>query len=273
MGLAHMTGRMLVPGSRRRLPPLLLPVLLAGGCSAPDPGPVRLIGHGGFGPDAAFGMNTREAVVAAFEQGLDGVELDVQLTADTVLVAYHDLEVQGPGSCHGPVNRYTLMELNACFAQTGPSTKPRLEALEELLAAVPVHQAKAEYTLDVKLNTKGEWWPYLVAFSEAIAKLDEHPRLHGRLLVECRTGDFLKVMRERAPHIPLYLYCDDAREGIPLALELGCAGITVQAALIDATGVSEAHAAGLSVTLFGVDGNLALRSALRKGPDRIQVDP
>src|SRR3990172_3063349 len=54
-----------------------------------------LIGHRGF-PRVAR-ENTIPSFEAALEAGCDGVELDVRMTQDGVLVVHHDSVAQGPG--------------------------------------------------------------------------------------------------------------------------------------------------------------------------------
>ena len=236
------------------------------GCSAPYPGSIKLIGHGGLGPDAEYPMDSPEAIMAALDLGLQGVELDVQLSASGELVAFHDLEVAA-GSCAGPINAFQLNELADCLGRPAAS----LQLTEILSEANRVHP-NAEFTLDVKLNTKGDWWNYLNSFCTAIARLDSLPELRGKVLVECRTTEFLSLLHERSPQIPLYLYADEAQQAIAQAVELGCAGITLHTDHVSADHVVAARSAGLSITLFGVEGNFALRGAIGKQPDRIQVD-
>lgn len=84
----------------RRASCLALPLLVAGGCGAnsaasagtaaviPSVRRVEIIGHrgaAGLAPE-----NTLAAFRAACAVGVDGIELDVHLTADSVLVVHHD---------------------------------------------------------------------------------------------------------------------------------------------------------------------------------------
>ncbi len=246
----------------------LLTILLLG-CAAPDPGRTLLIGHGGLGPSGTYPMDSREALFGALESGMHGVELDAQLTGDGVIVAFHDLEVTCGTAFDGPIHGKTWRELQACSGEQNGATLFRLD--EGLPAAVQEHP-DAAFTLDVKLNTRNDWWTYLRSFAAALKALHETDRLRDRLLVECRTEDFLKLIHEEVPELPLYYYCDEAETGIQKALQLGCSGITIHTDHIDAAQVEEAHAAGLYVTVFGVSGTWGLERALQKNVDRIQLD-
>ena len=86
-------------------------VLLLHGCS-PDPGSTRIIAHGGAGSDHP--PNSREALLHALAIGAHGIEMDVQLTADSVLVLFHDQYLDEISTCKGLINSSTWKELKAC---------------------------------------------------------------------------------------------------------------------------------------------------------------
>lgn len=81
-----------------------------------------VLGHRGAPRSAP--ENTIEAFVAAREQGADGVELDVHLSADRRLVVHHDHDVGGLG----PIAALRLEDIRAA--------RPEVPTLEEVLAAV-----------------------------------------------------------------------------------------------------------------------------------------
>lgn len=249
---------------------LLMSGLLAG-CVPPDTTTTKLIGHGGMGPDNPHPMNSREALLGALAAGRNGVELDVQLTADSVLVAHHDLMFRC-GDRNARVNDLRWSDLR-------DRTKPgdhhgafQGVRVDTLLALAHERHPDAEFTLDVKLSTGGDWWDYLHAMSGAIAQLQRVSGLEGRIVVECKVHDFLRAMAMDAPDVPTYLYTDDASEAVQQARSLGCVGVTIQADRISTRQAEEIHAAGLALTVFGVDGTWSLRRALRLKPDRIQID-
>lgn len=245
----------------------LLPLFLLGSCAAPDTTGVRMIGHGGSGAGSELPMNSREALLGGLQQGFEGIEMDLQMTADGILVAFHEEELNGAEPCIGKVNSRTWAELRQC-SQVGR----QLVRVDSLLFEAQAKFPSAEFTLDVKLFAADAWWPYLEAFSDAIIALDQAPQLNAPLLIECQTTEFLTLLHRKAPEVALYFYATDPDEGIVQAKNLGCVGITMSTGNISAKQVAKARAEGLSVTLFGVDGNWRLRSALAKKPDRIQCD-
>jgi glycerophosphoryl diester phosphodiesterase len=272
-GVAYLCGRTAMRALRSTLPSFLLTLALGlSGCSLPEAGSVQIIGHGGSGPEGEHPMNTREALEAGLALGIDGVELDVQMTADDVLVAYHPAQLNDLTPCEGKVNAKRWEELRRCPNTAEGERAYPIARLDSLLPALAATFPAADLTLDIKLFAEGDWMTYLDHFSSALKALHEHPDLYGRLIVECQIDEFLGMLRSKAPSLPLYLYANEATEGMIRARSLGCAGLTMDNARITSEQVAAAHAQGLKVTLFGVEGWWDHREALLKGPDRLQTD-
>lgn len=242
------------------------------GCGRPEQGDTRIIGHGGLGANGEHPMDTREALLGGLALGLDGVELDVQLTADGVLVACHPEDLADISSCSGHVNAITWAALAACPNDKDGSGSYPIVRLDALLLEAVAKYPKAEFTFDCKLFAAEEWWPYLHAFTNALAALDSTPALHGRFLIECQVDDFLRLARTKLPDAEIYLYGSGKTEDLERALALSCTGVTVNYSQVDLEFVESARAAGLDVTLFGTTGKRGHRKALAMLPDRLQTD-
>lgn len=251
---------------------LLLMLALVTGCSPPSVGTARIIGHGGLGEGAVLPMNSAAALRGGLEAGLDGVELDVQMSADRVLVAYHAQELDELTDCHGLVNAHDRAALRTCAVAGADGSKHGLARLDSLLPALARAFPQADFTLDAKLFAAGDWWAYLETFSRALADLHALPELRGRLVVECQVTDFLDLVARDAPEMPLYLYATDAEQAIQLAVDKGYSGLTIRYDRITAAELHGARERGLRITLFGADGWWSHRNALHAEPDRLQSD-
>jgi len=248
----------------------ILPALCLAACTTPDPGTTRIIGHAGMGVEHALAPNSRASLLAALALGIDGVELDVQFTADSVLVAFHDERLESSTNCSGLVNALTWAELQACTRTGNPDVViARLDSL--LLEAAGLHPT-ADFTLDCKLFAHGDWWGYLEAYTDALVALEAKSKLSGRLLVECQVDPFLLLVKRKMPHVPLYRYDVRPDTAMHHALLSGFAGITVHHANISRAQVERAQELGLRVSLFGTSGRVGHWLALRKVPDRLQTD-
>ena len=93
--------------------------------------------HRGF--SGKYPENTMLAFQKAFEVGIDGIELDVQLTKDQELVIIHDSSVNRTTDGNGYIKDLTLSEirqLNAAKNFNELSTKEPIPTLEEYLSWV-----------------------------------------------------------------------------------------------------------------------------------------
>lgn len=89
-----------------------------------------IIGHRGASADAP--ENTLTAFALALEQGADGVELDVQLSADGWPVVCHDFRVDRMTNGTGLVSQLTVAQLRELDAGEGEGI-PTLDEVFELL--------------------------------------------------------------------------------------------------------------------------------------------
>lgn len=71
----------------------------------------QIIAH--RGASATFPEHSRASYVEALAQGADGLECDVQLTADGVVVLWHDATLDRTSDANGPLHERTLAELRA----------------------------------------------------------------------------------------------------------------------------------------------------------------
>ncbi len=95
--------------------------------SAPRP---LIIGHRGASAEAP--ENTLAAFALAQEQGADGIEFDVQLSADGWPVIIHDSKLDRTTNGRGQVQQLTLAQLQALDAGEGQSI-PTLDEVFETL--------------------------------------------------------------------------------------------------------------------------------------------
>ena len=93
---------------------------------------MRVIGHRGASADAP--ENTLAAFSLAREQGAVGIEFDVQLSKDGVVVVIHDLTLDRTTNASGAVSSLTSAELQKVDAGDGEPV-PTLDALFERMGA------------------------------------------------------------------------------------------------------------------------------------------
>ena len=245
-------------------------------CGVPEGAEKTLVfGHGGMGAGFEFPMDSHASLRTCLDAGTDGVEIDLHLTGDSVLVAYHDEDLSTMTACSGHVNEHTWSELRSCEYGDVPinmTLLPKLVRLDDFLASLPdsIHPL---LTFDCKLFSADEDWSgYLNSFVAALSRVVARHQLEGRVNIECMDTGFQDRVKSGVSGSAVFLYATNAAEGIRIAHEHGYAGITIDRNLIDQKQVAEAHALGLRVTLFGAGGSWSHRSALALGADMIQTD-
>jgi glycerophosphoryl diester phosphodiesterase len=145
-----------------------------------------LIGHRGY--PVAFRENTPEAFEAALEAGCDGVEFDVRMTLDEVLVVHHDEFVEGPS---GPVSiEGALWEELASLRFPSAQGPYRLFSLAEVLEGL-----SGRCLLNVEIKPPGPG-RHAAAAAGVLTAL-ERVRPFESVLVSSFDADMLAALRRR----------------------------------------------------------------------------
>lgn len=92
---------------------------------------MQVLGHRGWPVPSRHPENTVAAMVAALDAGADGVEVDVQLTADGVAVCFHDDHLERVTGRPGSVRTSTWDQLSRVRLHSGHA----VPLLAEVLAA------------------------------------------------------------------------------------------------------------------------------------------
>jgi glycerophosphoryl diester phosphodiesterase len=101
--------------------------------SAGQFGVPRVLGH--RGASAELPENTLRAFIGALDAGADGIELDVRLTRDGVVVVSHDRDLVRTGGVDLVIPRVRAADLAGCDVGDGPGGPPTLAAALDAVAA------------------------------------------------------------------------------------------------------------------------------------------
>ncbi len=93
----------------------------------------RLVAHRGY--PRHYPENTLPGIEAAIRVGAKYIEVDVQLSADSIAVLFHDRDLQRLCGQPGALHEYDWLELKTFWV--GDTGIPKLEALVELLGRYP----------------------------------------------------------------------------------------------------------------------------------------
>jgi glycerophosphoryl diester phosphodiesterase len=157
------------------------------------PPPPWIVGHRGAGGQAP--ENTLDSFRLAIEQGVDMVELDLQLTADGTLVAFHDRDLQLGSQEALPIESLSLDQLaDAVYLDRQGDLQPGLSipTLAAILDALP-----ADLPLNLELKR------YSADPSRLVAALGREITGREQLLVSSFDWELLALVRRRLPGRPV----------------------------------------------------------------------
>ena len=145
----------------------------------------RLLRIAHRGASAHAPENTLAAIVKAAELGADLVEVDVQASADGILVVMHDPDLSRTTNGSGSVYAHTLDELKQLDAGGGES----IPTVEEVIACCRAHDLGIYFELKIGFA------------AAAIVPLIQRHELHGRVILASFRPDWLAEANGHDPHI------------------------------------------------------------------------
>lgn len=274
----------------------LLPLVLAGGvglAACADPAPrlpnLLILGHAGSGfftPLNPFNYRPPSSwlgIENALTLGADGVEVDLQLSQDSVPVLYHDPRLESMSTGRGCVSQLSAAALTQLRYRGGPPydwlQKEQPITFDTLLARLSRRPRFPRLHLD--LHEYDHCQP-------AGHELDRSPALL-RQLARC-------LARYRVPpakvllvstNIPTIRYAHVALPQVPAALEIttddfasslraaqaeGVGTLVLSGKRVTPAQTAQAHAAGLRVVVFGGRSAGSIKRILAAQPDEVEID-
>ncbi len=235
------------------------------------PRPFHVIAHRGasaFAPE-----NTLPAFARALEIGVIEIELDVQLSLDSVPVLFHDGTLDAKTPLRGRVREHRAAELTRAdvgiwFDRTHPGQAKRWAGtmLTTLPALFAAQGAKPYYHIEIKDELEETPAVVLAAVSAA--------GLESRVMLTSFQRAQLERARQRAPQVPACWLLEHASsEQLDAAAAAGFAMVGMRASDLDLQIVGAAHARGLQVRAFGVEAvDADMEGALRSGCNGMTLD-
>ncbi len=244
---------------------------------------IAVVGHAGNGIPGLnndLPADSWAGVIKALEvYNADGVELDLALSADSVLFMYHDRELDEQSSCSGCSYDYQSADLAQC------TLKPVLTALEEKHYMTPVENVLKRYQAYAKkpiiffdlhadigcgISDERKKW-YYSATLYAINTLLSKYNAYDQVLVQANSLEWMLEARGKYPKIKVFLDTDIDANNIVQAADNGFYGIASKNHEITKEEIEFTHAKGLHVQLYGAAGN-GFVDAINKSPDYILAD-
>lgn len=206
-----------------------------------------ILGHRGASHDAP--ENTMRAFRLALEQGADGIELDVQPSADGVPVILHDDTLERTTDSTGDVGQMTWAQISA--ARAGGEPVPRLEE-------VAAWAVETGAFLNVEIKRPG--------VEETTLSLLGAAGLLPRTILSSFLPESVAEVRRLAPEAACWFLTDRWNPRVlQLAGDLGVGGVCLDVRRATGRALDQLRDAGLPVIIWTVDRPARIRHLLQAG--------
>ncbi|MFG2821757.1 glycerophosphodiester phosphodiesterase [Kitasatospora sp. NPDC048365] len=181
------------------------PLPVPGAAAPADRSAVKVIAH--RGSSAALPEHTVEAYARAIEEGADGLECDVRLSADGELVCVHDRTVRRTSDGQGAVSSLTLAQLSeldfGSWKSPQAPTPASILTLSALLELVADAGRRVELAIETKHPTRfaGRTEAELLRMLERFGLMPEDPA-ESSVRVMSFSELSLHRVRRAAPQVP-----------------------------------------------------------------------
>jgi len=230
---------------------------------------ISILGHGGLGVGVSqYPLDSYEGVEKAISLGADGSEIDVQITKDSVLVLFHDTNLEEATNASGQIYAMNWDEVKDATFKSPPYQQYKISTLDQVFTYSG--GSGNMYTFDIKFKNPDQSVTNRDIFQRALIRLIEKYHIENKITIESPDPDFLKSLQAKKSGLNLFIY-DDVEIALNTAKELGLKGITVRADDISAEQVTDAHNNGIFVAVFSTT-RLNHKEVIQKNVDIIQTD-
>lgn len=258
-------------------------VVVLFGCSTPniDKDSLKVLGHAGAGFPSInnhFPINSMESIQQAlFVHGADGVEVDIQMTADSQFVLYHDQRLESGANDTGFISNWLwsdLKELKRRDSKTSLHPAIGLWRLEDLLNFVD----SLHLDIWLSLNIQNQ---YEVLDQEAynlrvLHVLEEQFSTFSgltKMIVESPDHDCIVALKDLPDTYGVHLfYTGQLTESNLTRTGPFVTGFVTNYLNETETTVRNAKDLGFQIALYGVKIRQDIPPAIKMQPDFIQTD-
>lgn len=229
---------------------------------------IFVLGHGGMGVgNVQYPINSYEGIANALSMGADGSEIDMQMTKDSVLVAFHDSFLEEATDHEGHIYDKNWAEIKDATYNKGPYTTYTIASMNRIFTSIP--PANYGFTLDLKFNSPDTSAAYRDLYQRAIIRLVDEFKLK-KITIESPSEDFIKALLAKRSDLNVFIY-NDYDEAFRIAKDLGLKGVTLKASDVSEAQVKELHQNNIAVAVFSTTFKNH-DETIRKNVDIIQTD-
>lgn len=234
---------------------------------------IIVMGHGGMGFFHRYPLNSFESIINCINLGADGTEIDLQLSKDNILYAFHDRELSDATNMSGLIRDKYSYELENCFYNNQTNGEFRLARLDKVMERL-IGLSALHFSFDCKLNSSDTELAndYYADFITALDVLISQYNLEKQVYIESGTTEFLVELHNRLPQINRFYYASGFEDALAYMAKDKVNGITVSGENITADEIAQLHREHVMVALFGCKSAVGNKKYIQRNPDIIQSD-
>ena len=232
---------------------------------------IQVLGHGGVGIHSFMPMNSLESITSSIDMGAHGTEIDVQLSKDGYLVAFHDADMSESTTGNGEIRQLKWDEIKDFrYKDLSVISNYSIQLLSDIINSLE-RKEDLIFSFDCKLYSSDiDTTGYFNAFTDSILSLVQ--TLEIDCYVESQNVEFLQKMQTKNPESKLLYYPENFDEGFEVVSTNGFYGLSIDTEKISQYEVEHAHSNGYWITLWNVHTKNRNKEAILKSPDCIQAD-
>jgi len=227
-------------------------------------------GHAGMGISSQYPFNSFESISNALNLGAEGVEIDVQLTKDSVLVLFHDRTLEEQTNLEGLIHEKSWDEIKQAIYKNPLFAEYRIVSLDQLLGNLK-NVKDYQFLLDFKLYQPDNSDSYVSTYINVVTKTIEKHQLENNVLPSFFQQKYLEKIKSVRPNYKLVIN-NSFENGMLLADDLNAYGIILNNDNVTKSQIEQAHEEGIRVYLFGAYSRSDNLDAIEKYPDFILTD-
>ncbi len=232
---------------------------------------IGVLGHRGMSQGSEYPGNSIEAIETALNFGADGVEIDVQITRDNILVIFHDKELSKKTNYQGKLRDYFWSEIDSCIYNNSVDKNIYVSTVDSLFTRI-IKCQDYYFSFDCKFtpNDDESKTNYYQGFVHAIKQVIDKHNMQNRVLIEAGSFQFHQLLIQNEVQALQFITGKDMDNGIIIAEELDLYGIGI-GSKVSRKDIKKAHEKGFRVMTWIPKTKWANVKAVKKNPDFIQT--
>ncbi|WP_303311536.1 glycerophosphodiester phosphodiesterase [Hymenobacter sp. BT730] len=249
---------------------------------------VQVLGHAGSGfftflhPFNAWPPSSLRGIERALERGADGVEIDIQLSQDSVPILYHNTELSTlTNAREGCISAVAADKITTLRYRGGWPydwlQQERPQRLDTLLAHLSRRGSFPYLHLDLHetdaCTSYGNGSRSRALVRALAAVLHQYQVPGEKILILTNQPETLQYLHQQLPAVSLGLeVTHDFEAGLLQAKELNVHAVVMSKYVATPERCAQVHQAGLKAVIFGGRSPRAIRRLLSCHPDAVEVD-